>query len=85
MFIRGQPALLYDAEQARAVDDYAITDLEISALTLMTRAGQAAMRCLKQNWRSVRNIVVVCGAGNNAGDGFVLARFLQESDYQQAV
>lgn len=82
MFIRGQPALLYDAEQARAVDDYAITDLEISALTLMTRAGQAAMRCLKQNWRSVRNIVVVCGAGNNAGDGFVLARFLQESDYQ---
>ena len=82
MLIRGQPAFLYDAGQAKAIDNFAINELEISALTLMTRAGQAAMRCLKQNWRSVRKVVVVCGKGNNAGDGFVLARYLRESNYQ---
>lgn len=40
---------------------------------LMQRAGQAAWRHLLQRWPQASRIVVACGAGNNGGDGYVLA------------
>jgi len=41
---------------------------------LMRRAGQAAWRDVLQQWPQAQRIVVVCGPGNNGGDGYVLAR-----------
>ncbi|MGR8948047.1 MAG: NAD(P)H-hydrate dehydratase [Gammaproteobacteria bacterium] len=81
MLSNSPPAHLYSSEQSRALDLFTIDELNISALTLMTRAGEAAMRCLQRNWRSARNIGLVCGGGNNAGDGYVLARLLQQKGY----
>ena len=69
---------LYRAEQVRELDRRTIEGHGIAGYTLMCRAGQAAFSALKIRWpmsktRSQR-LTVVCGAGNNGGDGYVLAR-----------
>ncbi len=68
------PVAVHTAEQVRALDRHAIDDLRIASYTLMTRAGEAALGALRSCWPSVRRIAVVCGPGNNGGDGYVLAR-----------
>ncbi len=65
---------LFAAAQARAVDRRAIDDLGIPGYTLMCRAAAAALRLLHVRWPEARRIAVLCGPGNNGGDGFVLAR-----------
>lgn len=67
------PLPLYSAAQTRQFDSLAIAS-GISGATLMARAGAAAFTALRAHWPTARRIVVVCGVGNNAGDGFVLAR-----------
>ena len=68
------PHALYRAEQVRSLDRIAINDHDIPGMTLMERAGEAAFELLRKHWPHARNITVVCGAGNNGGDGFVVAR-----------
>ncbi|MCI0653907.1 MAG: NAD(P)H-hydrate dehydratase [Methylococcaceae bacterium] len=72
---------LYRAEQVRSMDRVAIDRLGISGLELMHRAGQEAFRVLKQMCPDRQSIAVFCGAGNNAGDGYVLARLAQDAGY----
>ena len=71
------PTPLYTAAQARALDRYAIDTLGVPGYTLMKRAGEAALRYLRTRWPTAHSIVIVCGGGNNGGDGYVLARFAQ--------
>lgn len=68
------PAAVFSAEQVRALDRIAIDDHGIAAYELMCRAGQAALEAALGHWPEARNWLVFCGAGNNAGDGYVLAR-----------
>ncbi len=67
------PQLLYGAQEVRELDRVAIEECHIDAYTLMRRAGQAAFDCLAATWPRVREVTVVCGSGNNGGDGYVLA------------
>lgn len=69
------PVALYTTAQVRAIDAHAIEVLGIPSYTLMKRAGEASLRYLRQRWPTAHRIVVVCGGGNNGGDGYVLARF----------
>jgi ADP-dependent NAD(P)H-hydrate dehydratase / NAD(P)H-hydrate epimerase len=71
------PVSLYSAAQVRALDAYAIGELHVPGYTLMKRAGEAALRFLRVRWPTCHRIVIVCGGGNNGGDGYVLARFAQ--------
>jgi len=71
------PTPLYTAAQVRALDAYAISTLGIAGYTLMKRAGEAGLRYLRTRWPTAHRIVVVCGGGNNGGDGYVLSRFAQ--------
>lgn len=71
------PVSLYSTAQVRALDAYAIEKLGIPGYTLMKRAGEAALRFLRTRFPVAHRIVVACGAGNNGGDGYVLARFAQ--------
>ena len=71
------PIALYSSAQVRALDAHAIEALRIPAYTLMKRAGEAALRHLRARYPLAHRIVVVCGGGNNGGDGYVLARFAQ--------
>jgi NAD(P)H-hydrate epimerase len=68
------PVHIHSVQQVRAMDRYAIDRLGIPGYTLMTRAGEAALDDLHKEWPQARRILVVCGFGNNAGDGYVVAR-----------
>lgn len=70
---RSQLALLYRAEQVRELDRIAIEQAGIPAAELMRRAGEAAFAVLRDAWPRAHSLLVLCGAGNNGGDGFVLA------------
>lgn len=71
------PLAVHAAAQVRALDRYAIDQLHIPSYTLMTQAGEAAVVALRSCWPSKQRIAVVCGPGNNGGDGYVLARLAQ--------
>lgn len=64
---------LYTAAQARAIDAYAIDKLGIPGFTLMERAAAGALQVLRRHWPQAQRIVVLCGPGNNGGDGLLLA------------
>ena len=72
-------ASLYTAAQVRELDRTAISTLGISGFVLMQRAAAAAWRVLKRRWPNARRIVVVCGPGNNGGDGYLLARTAKDA------
>ncbi|VAX09342.1 NAD(P)H-hydrate epimerase / ADP-dependent (S)-NAD(P)H-hydrate dehydratase [hydrothermal vent metagenome] len=68
------PCNLYLASQVRELDRIAIEDQGIPGLTLMELAGTGAFKLLCDLWPDAQAITVVCGIGNNGGDGFVVAR-----------
>jgi NAD(P)H-hydrate epimerase len=68
---------VHTAEQVRAMDRYAIEQLRIPAYTLMSRAGVAALRVLRECWPGAHRVLILCGPGNNGGDGYVLARLVR--------
>lgn len=65
---------LHDSTALRAIEARATVLLGGEAFELMRRAGRAAWHCALRNWPQAQHIVVVCGPGNNGGDGYVLAR-----------
>jgi hydroxyethylthiazole kinase-like uncharacterized protein yjeF len=67
---------LPDAAQQRALDEWAIGELGIPGVELMERAG-GGLAALVMERAPVGNVVVVCGKGNNGGDGLVVARLLR--------
>jgi len=69
---------LYDAAALRTIEARASAALG-DAFELMRRAGQAAWREVLLHWPQAQRIVVVCGPGNNGGDGYVLARLARVS------
>jgi len=69
---------LFSASQIRELDRTAIEQHGISGIELMTNAGRHAWELLDHSWPDTNRIVVVCGGGNNAGDGYVLAKYAIE-------
>ncbi|NOX93002.1 MAG: NAD(P)H-hydrate epimerase, partial [Gammaproteobacteria bacterium] len=78
---RNLPHSLYRAAQVRELDRIAIDEQGIPGATLMARAGQTAFAFLQQRWPQARSLGVLCGVGNNGGDGFVVARLAHEAGY----
>ncbi len=74
MTMQKLPITLYRRDQVRELDQRAIQQANISGIELMSRAGHEVFQCLKNKWPAVKSIAVFCGAGNNAGDGFIVAK-----------
>jgi ADP-dependent NAD(P)H-hydrate dehydratase / NAD(P)H-hydrate epimerase len=72
---------LYDAEGMRAVDRWAIEEMKVPSLELMEAAGRAVAEVAGELARG-GPVRVVCGKGNNAGDGLVAARYLAEAGFE---
>jgi len=68
------PANIYSVAAVREMDRTTIEDHGVPGYTLMTRAGEAALREAIKGYPDARRWQVVCGAGNNGGDGYVVAR-----------
>jgi NAD(P)H-hydrate epimerase len=68
------PLAVHTAAQVRAIDQHAIEAMRIPGYDLMSRAGEAALQALRSCWPATQKVLVVCGPGNNGGDGYVLAR-----------
>lgn len=69
---------LYQTKQVRELDRIAIEDFNIPGYTLMQRAGDAAFSALQKHWPKAQKILIICGKGNNAGDGYIVARLAHE-------
>lgn len=76
---------LLTAAQMRAIEQAAIASGEVTGLELMERAGRGVVEAIFEEWPELRatshRAVVLCGPGNNGGDGFVAARLLAETGY----
>ena len=72
--MRSLPVEIYSVASVREIDRTAIEDEGIPGYTLMTRAGAAAVRAARERFPDANRWQVICGAGNNAGDGYVVAR-----------
>src|SRR3989337_3855343 len=66
------------SKEIQELDRRAEAEYGISSLILMENAGAGAVRAMEQHFpRLYRSrVVVVCGKGNNGGDGLVVARHL---------
>ena len=69
----------------REIERLAIGEGGLPGAELMERAGAGSFRTLVRRWPGVRRVAVVCGAGNNAGDGFVVARLAREAGFMVRV
>lgn len=76
---------LYRAAEVRAMDRKAIDAAGIPGAELMRRAGAAAFAALRERWPEARTLSVLCGAGNNGGDGYVVARLAQAAGWDVRV
>ncbi len=73
--------LWVNATQMKAADQYTIQKLGVPSLELMEHAAQACVQVLEDEKVDLSNVCVVCGSGNNGGDGFAIARILQNNRY----
>src|SRR3990167_6534651 len=76
--------MVYLSSQIRLCE-HAALQYGITTDELMLRAGYAAFSALQNYFPTVRNLMICCGSGNNAGDGFVLAKLAHNHGYTVSV
>lgn len=77
---------IFTAEQIRSIDAQTIAQEPIKSIDLMERAALAFVQGLEEKFPAKeRPICIFCGSGNNGGDGFAVARLMQQRFYQVTV
>lgn len=69
-------------EEVRRIDEIAIREFGMSGLVLMENAGSGAARLLERWASRDQPMKILCGRGNNGGDGYVIARHLQLAGFE---
>jgi len=72
--MRELPTTLYGARQVAELDRRVIEDHGVDGFDLMQRAASAAYRTLRAHWPQAQRLLVLCGPGNNGGDGFLVGK-----------
>lgn len=67
------------------MDRIAIQERGIPGFELMNRAGHEVFQRLKKQWPHARSVAVFCGSGNNAGDGYIIARLALDAGLKVCV
>ncbi|WP_333597352.1 NAD(P)H-hydrate dehydratase [Chryseobacterium flavum] len=67
---------IFTAEQIKNWDRFTISHEPVSSIQLMERAASAVAGWISENCKNYKRLVVVCGNGNNGGDGLAIARIL---------
>jgi ADP-dependent NAD(P)H-hydrate dehydratase / NAD(P)H-hydrate epimerase len=80
-----EPSAVWSAAQIRAVDAHAIETQGIAGYELMQRAARAALNYLHVVWPNTSRITLLCGRGNNGGDGYVLAKLARTAGFLASV
>ncbi len=78
---------ILNAEQMREADRRAIEEIGIPSIVLMENAGRQVVAVMEAAFEelSERRVAILCGRGNNGGDGFVVARTLRQRDVEVSV
>ncbi|MCZ0961942.1 NAD(P)H-hydrate dehydratase [Paracoccus benzoatiresistens] len=71
--------------QMRAIESAAMASGQVTGLDLMERAGRAVADQIRLRWPKAGRATVLCGPGNNGGDGYVVARLLHRAGWQVRV
>ena len=72
-------------DQVRRIDELAIREYGIPGIVLMENAGRGAAEIIERTYGPRGSALVVCGTGNNGGDGFVIARHLHNAGWSVRV
>lgn len=72
---------LYSAQQTRDVDILAQEQPGITGFGLMSKAAEAGFKAIQQYYPTAKKLSVLCGAGNNAGDGYLIAVLALQAGY----
>jgi ADP-dependent NAD(P)H-hydrate dehydratase / NAD(P)H-hydrate epimerase len=80
-----EPSAVWTAVQIRAVDAHAIETQGVAGYELMQRAARAALDFLRVVWPYASRITILCGRGNNGGDGYVLAHLARTAGFLASV
>ena len=73
---------LYSASQVRELDRTAIEDFGVPGIRLMRRAGRALFDEILERYPEISHLYVFCGAGNNGGDGYIVAGLAKQKNIQ---
>ncbi len=72
---------IFTARQIRECDAFTIQEEGITSADLMERAAEACAAWLSRQYNNNTPVLVVCGMGNNGGDGLALTRILLQQGY----
>lgn len=75
------PRALYRTEQVRALDAAIIESGVLTGFALMARAAAAVVARIEAEWSPPMAVQVLCGHGNNAGDGYLIAALLHQRGF----
>ena len=78
-----QPA--FDAKQVQQNEAQVAQDQAIKMYDLMEHAGAAVFEAIEKNYSTTKNVLIVCGKGNNGGDGYIVARLALQAGMQVQV
>lgn len=79
------PQRAYTATQVLENEAKISLNQRVSLVALMEKAGNVCFRFIQENYSHASNIIILCGKGNNGGDGFVIARLAQEMGIKATV
>lgn len=79
------PDKLYKVESVVKLEQIAIHQFAIPGYELMKRAGEAVYEVVASNYSQQKKLLVLCGAGNNAGDGYVVAKLASQNGFDVSV
>ena len=86
-YIQDKNDIAISRDEARAFDSWAINTIGIPGVALMENAGRSCAELVQEKLQNVTSpkVCILCGTGNNGGDGYVIARHLRNAGFKVTV